>query len=144
MFDPNGTTELVASNTEAGAAPRAVVVTPGNLPEAVDVEASFEMTFWTSAQASDSPDEYEAYLARYPDGAFATLARARLKDVKGGDQPTPRAEDKQVELAFWDTVKESDNPAMFRAYVERFPSGAFVVLAEIRLAELEGLSTTRR
>jgi hypothetical protein len=41
------------------------------------------------------------------------------------------------ELVFWNSVKDSRNPAVFRIYLERYPSGTFAKLAHIRLAELE-------
>ena len=47
-------------------------------------------------------------------------------------------EERQIELAFWNSVKDSDNPAMIRAYLDRFPSGDFRVLAELLLKELDG------
>jgi hypothetical protein len=34
--------------------------------------------FWQSVQASDDPADLEAYLARFPDGIYAALARNRL------------------------------------------------------------------
>jgi len=37
-----------------------------------------EVVFWESVRSSNSRAELEAYLAKYPDGAFAPLARARL------------------------------------------------------------------
>ena len=47
-----------------------------------------------------------------------------------------RVEPVSVELAFWDTVKESDNPAMYAAYLEQYPEGSFAALAKVRLEEL--------
>jgi hypothetical protein len=43
----------------------------------------------------------------------------------------PSASD-AVELAFWDTIKNSGNPADFKAYLESFPNGRFAPLARIR------------
>ena len=37
-----------------------------------------EHLFWQSIQASSDPNDFLAYLERYPDGAFAPLARNRL------------------------------------------------------------------
>ena len=33
-------------------------------------------------------------------------------------------ESQAVELAFWDTVKESDDPKMFEAYLAKYPEGS--------------------
>ena len=38
----------------------------------------------------------------------------------------------QAELMFWDTIKNSSNPADFKAYLEQFPQGKFAGLARIR------------
>ncbi len=42
-----------------------------------------------------------------------------------------------MELAFWDTVKESDDPKMFEAYLAKYPEGEFAGLAEITLQSLK-------
>lgn len=95
-------------------------------PQASD---SVEIAFWQSVQATDDDGEYRIYLERYPDGAFADLARARLRNGSG-------IEDPNVELAFWETVRSSRDPAMIRAYLEKYPDGEFRSLAEIMLTDL--------
>jgi adenylate cyclase len=133
VFDPDGTTEL-----------REGATTPEpSLSSGVSSDLSqdaIELEFWQSVQASGEADEYGAYLDRYPDGIFAPLARDRLSKPDTVERPTAMPEGSAVELAFWDTVKDSDNPAMFRAYLEQFPAGAFKALAEIRLGEIDDAS----
>ncbi len=46
----------------------------------------------------------------------------------------PATHERQVELAFWDSIKASSNPADFKAYLERYPQGAFAPIARNRLA----------
>lgn len=41
-----------------------------------------------------------------------------------------------VEVVFWQTIRNSTNPAEFEAYLEQFPNGAFRALAQARLATL--------
>ena len=41
------------------------------------------------------------------------------------------------EITFWESVRDSKNPAELRAYLERFPNGLFVPIAQARLAALE-------
>ena len=41
-----------------------------------------------------------------------------------------------MELTFWETVKDSDNPAMYAAYLEKYPEGSFSALAKVRIEEL--------
>ncbi|MCC7049686.1 MAG: SUMF1/EgtB/PvdO family nonheme iron enzyme [Alphaproteobacteria bacterium] len=59
--------DLVLNQSAGGAAAGAVAT------------ADREAIFWQSVQASNRPDEYEAYLKQYPQGVFAALARSRLQ-----------------------------------------------------------------
>jgi adenylate cyclase len=43
-----------------------------------------------------------------------------------------------IEITFWNTVKDSEDAEMFRAYLEKYPEGEFRKLAEISLAKLSG------
>lgn len=52
--------------------------------------------------------------------------------------------DQAIDLAFWDSIKDSANPASFEAYLQQFPNGAFTRLARVRLAELSGAQTDRQ
>lgn len=115
-FDPNGP----ASCVNPGAA------APAGSDEPASGEASaIEISFWQSVEASGTPAEYGAYLERYPDGAFASLAQARL----AGQPPIA---DREIELAFWNSVKDSSDAEMFDAYLGKFPDGEFASLASIR------------
>jgi adenylate cyclase len=107
--------------------------------------AEFELAFWEAMKDSKDPAEFEAYLEQYPSGAFAALAEARLQAVlqeqEAPVEPAATGSDLiAVELAFWDAVKDSDNPEMHEAYLERYPDGAFAALAKVRLTELRGSS----
>lgn len=46
------------------------------------VGSAFELTFWQSVTGSEDVASYEAYLARYPDGTFSGLARARIAVIQ--------------------------------------------------------------
>jgi class 3 adenylate cyclase len=98
---------------------------------AVDPKA-VELALWESIKGSERPEDFESYLEQYPDGTFAAVAQSRLE----GEPPPPDRTEKEVELAFWETVKDSENPEMFQAYLEKYPEGAFKPLAEIKLKEL--------
>lgn len=105
-------------------------------------EAEFELTFWESIKDSREPAEFAAYLERYPAGTFAALAETRRQAlleevaVPAAEAAAADAEVSAVELAFWDAVKDSANPEMFSAYLERYPEGAFAALAKVRLEEV--------
>lgn len=42
-----------------------------------------------------------------------------------------------MELAFWNDVKNSNDPAMLQAYLDQFPKGTFATLAKIKLSKLK-------
>jgi uncharacterized caspase-like protein len=50
---------------------------------------------------------------------------------------------KQAELMFWDTIKNSSNPADFRAYLTRYPYGEFAPLAKIRSGQSNTPDTSK-
>lgn len=100
-------------------------------------QQSVEIAFWESVKESVRPADYEAYLEQYPEGNFATLAQTRLDEFASAQGGMRDPQDREVELAFWDSVRESDSPASLGAYLEKYPEGEFKALADIRLAEIE-------
>jgi hypothetical protein len=122
------------------AAPDRPAATPGGTESSVSDPAAFQLAFWDAIKDSADPAEFEAYLAQYADGPFAKLAEARRQALlEGTTQPEPSASPAElvaVELAFWETVKDSDNPAMYEAYLKKYSEGAFAALAKARLDEL--------
>ena len=49
---------------------------------ATGVGSQFELTFWQSVESGSDPALYEAYLAQYPNGTFATVARVKLAKLR--------------------------------------------------------------
>ncbi|HKO63555.1 MAG TPA: caspase family protein, partial [Pyrinomonadaceae bacterium] len=104
--------------------------------------AAFEYNYWDTIKNSHSADDFKAYLSRYPKGQFVELATNRIKAlevVAKPVEPEPVSRDTggATEIAFWDSVKGSTNPEDYRAYLKRYPEGAFAELAKNRLAPLE-------
>ncbi|HXI24654.1 MAG TPA: hypothetical protein VNG71_12385, partial [Pyrinomonadaceae bacterium] len=120
--------ELVIAVTSG--ATNAASNVPGNIAT-VD-PAAIELSFWESIKNSNNPNDFKAYLDKYPDGQFAELAKSRASAARpssgGGDS---------VEMMYWNAIKDSRNPSDFRAYVTKFPGGLFVELANSRIASLE-------
>ncbi|MBN3756800.1 SUMF1/EgtB/PvdO family nonheme iron enzyme [Paraburkholderia sp. Tr-20389] len=61
----------------------------GILPK--DSNEQYELTFWESIKDSNYASDYEAYLKAYPNGRFATLAKARIDRLKASGQTAPPA-----------------------------------------------------
>jgi hypothetical protein len=52
--------------------------------------------------------------------------------------PSGSSSNSDIELAFWNSVKDSGNPAILRTYLNRYPNGVFADLAAVMLDVLEG------
>ena len=120
---PDGEAEI-PSLSEGGS------IAPASDPQAVEIE------FWDSIKNSILPNEYEAYLEQYPEGSFVALARVRLEAIKQDAVSMRDPHDREIELSFWESVRESDNPTLIQAYLEKYPNGEFKALAQIRMNEL--------
>jgi adenylate cyclase len=119
----------------------AIAEEPASTPGVPVVDPmAVELAFWESIKESEKTSDFAAYLERYPDGTFAVLARSRLADLRRAE---PDEQDRAIELAFWESVQDSDNPAMIRAYLEKYPRGEFRKLAEIRLKEVAAPDSAR-
>jgi tetratricopeptide (TPR) repeat protein len=100
--------------------------------------AAIELAYWDTIKSSNNPNDFKAYLDKYPDGQFAELAKSRANAAKpanaGGDS---------VEMVYWNAIKDSHNASDFRAYTTKFPNGLFVELANSRIASLEAEANER-
>ncbi len=72
--------------------PQAAEKAPLAPPETISQAAPFderqiELAFWSSIEDSSKSDDFKAYLDRYPDGAFAQLARNRLAALQASTEP---------------------------------------------------------
>ena len=69
-------------------------------------------------------------------GAFYFMPATASKAVasSGGDP---------AEVAFFNSIKDSNDPAEFQAYLDQYPTGSFAPLARARLAKLQGASASR-
>jgi hypothetical protein len=48
---------------------------------------------------------------------------------------TKPLDEKALELAFWESIKNNNNPELFQAYLTRYPKGVFADIAKINLAQ---------
>lgn len=55
--------------------------------------------------------------------------------------PTPAANASNDPL-FWKSIKDSEDPYLFRAYLEQFPGGVFAVIARSKLAKISSAQKT--
>jgi formylglycine-generating enzyme required for sulfatase activity len=67
--------------------------------------------------------------------AFSDSARAAI---------VPKESPERFELMFWDSIKDSDNPADYDAYLEAYPNGRFAPLARARARSLREEQAQKR
>ena len=101
------------------------VVSPARPPSDGAVEA------YAAAKRLGTVAAFAAVVDRFPGNAHAERARAQIASLEAG-KTSP-----EVELLFWESVKDTENPTELRAYLDRYPDGAFAVLARVRLKRLE-------
>ncbi|QRF65384.1 peptidoglycan-binding protein [Ponticoccus alexandrii] len=101
---PQGATEPPLPDPEApeAAAPKpeepvAEAPEPAPEPEAPAVDPEDELA-WNLAQGADTAEGYDAYLSRFPEGAFASAARQRLKAIEDEPFYQQRRAEEQLEL----------------------------------------------
>ncbi|MDX6404851.1 MAG: hypothetical protein QOH70_2306 [Blastocatellia bacterium] len=114
-----------ATNAANNSTPNVAMVDP----------AAIELSFWESIKNSNNPEDFKAYLDKYPDGQFAALAKSRSQPVRSNGN---MGSGESLEMTYWNAIKDSRNPSDFRAYVSKFPNGLFVEIANGRVAMLEG------
>ena len=115
---------------------------PAKISElSADNEVALQLALWDSVK-DGSPAELKSYLEQYPEGTFASLARTRLDAAAFSptSPPVPTPEElaaEALDLAFWNSVKDSDRREELQAYLEQHPNGHFAGLARARLSSPE-------
>ena len=133
--------EQEAAIPEAMAIASDLPSTPPVSELSADNEVALELALWDSVK-DGSPAELESYLEQYPEGTFASLARTRRNAAapSPADAVMPAPADaaaEDLDLAFWNSVEDSNRREELKAYVEQHPNGHFAGLARARLSSPE-------
>jgi hypothetical protein len=83
--------ELPGTDSDALATP------DGGEPAPAAQEDAVELAFWDAVKDSDSPARLEAYLAKYPQGAFVELAQLHIAELKEREQKLAALAQKEAE-----------------------------------------------
>ena len=71
------------------------------------------------------------------------LRLKRLATTPSSEPPQETTvETGSAEIVFWQSIKDSDDPDMFREYLRQFPSGTYAGLAKIKIKKLGGAATS--
>jgi peptidoglycan hydrolase-like protein with peptidoglycan-binding domain len=93
---------------------------------------ALDRSYWGETGGVGDEPGFRAYLARYPDGLFANIAKARLSEID--DQRRGAAE--AADRAAWSIAQSEDIVACYQEYLAAYPSGVFAPQARARIEEL--------
>lgn len=89
-----------------------------------------DRAYWNGTGAGADEPGLRAYLARYPEGIFAALARERLSTLEA----EARA---QADQAAWDRAYATDTLAGYQRYLSDFPDGRYAPEARYRIEQMQ-------
>ncbi|MDH3740989.1 MAG: caspase family protein [Hyphomicrobiales bacterium] len=104
-------------------------------------DTTVDVAYWNSIKDSNDPAVIRSYIEKFPKGQFTFLARTLLGRVEAqstGKEAKRKAEAealarRETELADWQAVRTSTEPAAFQAYLIKYPNGTFADLASAKL-----------
>ena len=88
-------------------------------------------TAYEDAKRINTRTAYQAVIDNFPDTVYATLAEEWIGKL---DEVSPP--DQTAEIVFWETIKESEDPADFEAYLNQYPDGLHAQIARHRRGKL--------
>lgn len=104
--------------------------------------------FWEAIANSTDPDEYRAYLRKFPNGKRVEVAKLRIEKMeqrlKETTEQERQAKTNQDDTNFWQGITNSTDPEDYRAYVRKFPNGKWVELAQSRIEKLTALAPGKK
>ncbi|HEY6123636.1 MAG TPA: hypothetical protein VIV63_03215, partial [Steroidobacteraceae bacterium] len=95
------------------------LVTLFAVPLLVLAGCSREKGDWRSAQAADSPESYEQFIAEHPDSSLVATARDRLQQL---------AEEKD-----WRAAAVTDSLEAYQQFLAQYPAGKWAKEAQVRI-----------
>ncbi len=101
-------------------------------------------------QTSSDYSKRHKYVKCFATKTQAQAEHQRLKNQSATVQPEPDSQPTQtavvdnsaLELEFWQSIKDSNDPDMYREYLRQFPSGVYAGLAKIKIQKLSGSTTS--
>jgi tol-pal system protein YbgF len=135
-----GKTELQAGSSDhALRSGQAAIKMSANRWEAYALVGGALMNLKRYEAATDTLSEAIKRAPESTQPALRDLRRQCLLAESGSaavaNTTAPATTTSQAEVVLWKSIENSANPADFRSYLDRYPQGAFAVLAERHLAE---------
>ncbi|PJK29720.1 caspase family protein [Minwuia thermotolerans] len=118
----------------------AAMVEPG-----ISIEAVFKRVRQRVAAFSEERQIPWSSSSLIGDFVFNRAAVAGERARPAAPPPSaPAASDRQMDVLYWESIKDSGDPGLFREYKRRFPDGVFAAIADARLRALAAPETPPR
>ncbi|GBF26904.1 hypothetical protein MnTg02_01947 [bacterium MnTg02] len=110
---------------------------PTEWPPSVDNKA-VELAYWDSVKDSKDAEDFRSYLRQFPDGVFIDLAERRIErlEKQKTEQLDWRSPARDPERDFWESIKDSTDPEVFKSYLGKYSKGIFAEIARLKIKEL--------
>jgi len=96
-----------------------------------------EQAVWDSIKDSGNIGMLKGFLESYPDGAFATIAKATITNLEAQQQLASRStQSVDEEFVIWDSVKNANTVSELQVYLDAYPDGQYANVAKAKIASL--------
>jgi hypothetical protein len=93
---------------------------------------------WTLIKDSKNAALFQSFISKYPHGKYAPAAQMALMATFTQQMNEMKKEwQSQQEVGFWNSVKDSNSPALLQNYLRQYPKGIFAQQAEALLLQID-------
>lgn len=92
-----------------------------------------DRAYWRDTGEGGDEAGLRQYLERYPDGAFADMAEARLEEM----EEARRARTERAERDAWDAARTVNSAGAYQSFLKDYPDSGFAPAARDRLRQLQ-------
>jgi uncharacterized caspase-like protein len=106
-------------------------------PMAKQQKTDFEKLLWDEIKDSGNLSSYELFLKEYPNSKYKILAQSKILEVQKKQKEKLKSNKEQEETKLWNEVKDSNNKLALENYINLYPNGKYVKLANIKILKLK-------
>ena len=93
---------------------------------------TYQCSFSGDIKVVEKEDTSKTSAASSSSASTSTSGSSSTSSTSSGSNFDPA-----VEIEFWKSIKDSDDPDMFQAYLDEYPNGIFAPLAKIKIKKLK-------
>jgi hypothetical protein len=94
--------------------------------------SSDEQTFWYVVKEENTPEYYQLYLQKYPQGYYADDAQYFIDEIKEKEKQKKRKEKEQKEKLAWEKIKDSTYGEDFQKFLSEYPDSKYALFAQMK------------